>query len=295
MAESVRLAAAAKLNLYLHVTGKRADGYHLLDALIAFVDAHDTLKLTRSEHLSFRVSGPFAEGLGDSESNLVVRAARALADAAGKKPHVDLHLVKRLPVASGIGGGSADAAACLKGLAQLWGLDPATSAVRAVAASLGADIPCCVDGRAGFMGGIGTEMSPAPRLPPTWVVLANPGIALSTAEVYRGRTGGFSRAARFSEAPEDAAALAVLLTARHNDLTTPALARVPEIHQVLGALEGSAGCLLARMSGSGATCFGLYADAAGATRAAKTIGAANPDWWVVAGKLLEDTASLKGG
>ncbi len=284
------LAAPAKLNLYLHVTGRRADGYHFLDSLVAFADVGDVLTMTPAQRLAFSADGPFAAALGDEpDANLVVRAARALAAAVGRAPDVALHLTKILPVASGIGGGSADAAACLRGLARLWGIDASSTLVREVAATLGADVPACVDGRACYMGGVGTELSPAPRLPPTGLLLVNPGIALATPAVYRARQGAFSAPMRFDAVPADAVALAGLLEQRTNDLAPPAISLVPEIQAVLDAIAAAAGCLLSRMSGSGATCFGLFADKAAATAAGEGIAASHPAWWVSAGRLVEDS------
>jgi 4-diphosphocytidyl-2-C-methyl-D-erythritol kinase len=291
---SLTLAAPAKVNLYLHITGKRPDGYHLLDSLAAFVDIHDTLTVTPSSSLAFTADGPFAPAFGDEDpsTNLVVRAARGLAQATGHSADVTLHLTKSLPVASGIGGGSADAAACLRGLARLWGIDPADPAVLDVAAGLGADIPVCVHGRAAYMGGIGTEMAPAPALPPAGLVLVNPGIGLSTPSVYRARTGDFSRSGRFDTAPVDVAGLAATLAERGNDLTDAAISIVPEIGIVLKAIAADRNCLLARMSGSGATCFGLFADISAATAAAAALKHDHPGWWVAPGQLLADTNSL---
>ncbi len=286
------MAAPAKLNLYLHVTAKRVDGYHLLDGLVAFVDVHDTLSLQPSSTLQFGSDGPFASSLGDGQSNLVVRAVRALSEATGHDPGVRLLLTKRLPVASGIGGGSADAAACLRGLAGLWGLDAGSAIIRDVGAKLGSDIPVCVTGRAAFIGDIGTTVDPAPRLPPTWVVLANPGIGLPTPDVYRARNGAFTPPMRFSEVFSSAAELAECLRARRNDLTHAAIGLVPQIGTVLSAISDSGGCLLARMSGSGATCFGLYVDQGTAESAAAALRELHPAWWVASGRLLDDTADL---
>jgi 4-diphosphocytidyl-2-C-methyl-D-erythritol kinase len=288
----LRLAAPAKLNLYLHVIGRRPDGYHLLDSLVAFADIQDTLTISSAPRLTFSADGPFAGGLGNSDSNLVVRAARLLADATGNDASIALHLTKRLPVASGIGGGSADAAACLRGLAELWGIDPNGAEVRRVAASLGADIPACVDGRVGFMGGIGTDMADAPGLPPAWVVLVNPGISLPTPDVYRARSGVFSQPMRFGEAPSDTADLALLLSFRRNDLTKAAIELAPAIRGVLDAIGLTANCLLARMSGSGATCFGLFAAETDARDAGTALAHANSGWWVAVGALVNDTRSL---
>ena len=288
------LAAPAKLNLYLHVTGKRADGYHLLDSLVAFVDVCDRVTIAAAEELSFRADGPLAAVFAgeDPAGNLVVRAARDLAAVVGRDTNVALSLIKNLPAASGIGGGSADAAACLRGLARMWGVDPVGEAVMGVAARLGSDIPACVAGRACFMGGVGTELSPAPALPDAGLLLVNPGIGLSTPSVYRTRQGGFTPAMRFDTQPKDARALAALLAERRNDLTEPAVALVPEIAIVLETIAQAEDCLLSRMSGSGATCFGLFDDVAAATRAGDAMRAANPGWWVAPGGLVQDCSAL---
>ncbi len=290
---SLTLAAPAKVNLYLHVTGRRDDGYHLLDSLVAFADIADVLTLSPAPSLAFSADGPFSADMGDdSAANLVVRAAGALAEAVGRKPDVVLHLTKNLPVASGIGGGSADAAACLRGLAEWWDIAPDAPILRQVAAALGSDIPACVAGRACYMGGIGTDLAPCPRLPGAGLVLVNPGIQLSTPAVYRARQGGFSPPMRFQTAPEDARALAALLAGRTNDLAAAASSLAPEIAAVIAAIGAAPSCLIARMSGSGATCFGLFEDVAGAARAASEIQRAHPAWWVASGRLVEDVAQL---
>ena len=291
---AVTLAAPAKLNLYLHVTGKRADGYHLLDSLVAFTDIYDTLTLTPAPSLAFTADGAFACGFGDEDptTNLVVRAARGLGAAVGRDVPVAFHLTKNLPVASGIGGGSADAAAALRGLARLWDIDPLSPEVLAIAAGLGADVPACVAGRACFMGGIGTELAPAPDLPEAGLLLVNPGVGLPTPSVYKARQGGFTPAMRFDAPPADADALAALLDERRNDLTDPAVSLLPVIGSVLDAVGGLAGCKLARMSGSGATCFGIFADVAAAGRAGEALRESHPSWWAAAGRLLTDANTL---
>jgi len=292
--QSVTLAAPAKLNLYLHVTGKRADGYHLLDSLVAFTDIYDTLTLSPSPELRFTADGPFTADFGDEDpaTNLVVRAARALSDAVGRDVPVAFHLTKNLPVASGIGGGSADAAAALRGLARLWGVDPLSPEVLGVAARLGADIPACVAGRACYMGGIGTELAPAPDLPAAGLLLVNPGVGLSTPSVYKARQGGFTPAMRFMESPADADALVGLLAERRNDLTDPAVSLLPVIGEVLAAITDLPACKLAQMSGSGATCFGVFADIEAAKRAGEALKAVHPGWWIAPGRLLADANAL---
>lgn len=280
-------AAPAKINLYLHVLGRRADGYHELDSLVAFADIGDRLAVRPADKLSFHIDGPFADVLAGEpvSSNLVVRAAEALAAELGRPPAVALRLTKALPVASGIGGGSADAAACLRALARLWGLARGDARLRVIAARLGADVPVCLDGRAAYFGGIGDRLDPAPDLPSCPVVLVNPGVALATPAVFKARSGGFSPPARLVDRARDVATLARLLAARTNDLAAPAIGLVPAISLVLAALGAQDGCLLARLSGSGATCFGLFERPEQAQRAAAAIAAAEPAWWVRAGTL----------
>jgi 4-diphosphocytidyl-2-C-methyl-D-erythritol kinase len=275
-------AARAKINLYLHITGRRSDGYHLLDSLIAFAALGDTVEVYGSDDLSLVVEGPFAAAVPHGGENLVLRAAQALADAAGVKARARIRLVKRLPAASGIGGGSADAAATLKALGRLWNVRPCRDDLERIALALGADVPVCLRGVPSFVGGIGEEMVPAPALPDISMVLANPGVAVATADVFGRRSGAFSQPARFQTAPADAGALAVLLAERRNDLTRAAVRLAPVIAELLAHLSRLPGVLLARMSGSGATGFALFADAASAEAAAAELRAAQPAWWVAA-------------
>jgi 4-diphosphocytidyl-2-C-methyl-D-erythritol kinase len=291
--ESVRVAASAKVNLYLHVVGRRPDGYHRLDSLVAFAGIGDTIEVRRAEKISLFLEGPFAAGVPAGADNLVLRAARALAEAARVDAGADIRLVKRLPPASGIGGGSADAAATVRALLRLWDVRLDARALSALALGLGADVPVCLAGRAAFVGGIGEELAPAPPLPPASIVLANPGMPVPTPEVFRRRAGAFSLPARFSEPPRDAAELALLLKARGNDLEGPARAICPAIGDVIAGLARQKGALIARMSGSGATCFALFAEAGAATEAAFALARAHPDWWVKAGSLESDATRLE--
>jgi 4-diphosphocytidyl-2-C-methyl-D-erythritol kinase len=279
--------APAKLNLYLHVTGRRADGYHLLDSLVAFSDIVDRLSVAPAPRLSLAITGPFARDLAQDEAqkNLVWRAAEALAARLGRVPDVAVTLEKNLPVASGIGGGSSDAAAALKALAAHWQASLDERALCALAAALGADVPVCVIGRASFFGGIGDEIAAAPPLPRVPLLLVNPGIALPTASVFRARQGPFSPRARFAVAPASVAALAALLKERRNDLTDAAIGIVPAISDVLARLAAQPGVLLARMSGSGATCFALFETKAAAEAAAAALKAEQPRWWIASGNL----------
>lgn len=320
------LAALAKVNLYLHVTARRDDGFHELDSLVVFADVGDLITATPADDLSLSVTGPFADAIGgDAADNLVIKAARTLAAHAGVPARAHLSLEKNLPVASGIGGGSADAAATLKALVALWELELPDEHIRhavaqmadekdtvraletlfkvwrddlgsemllAVALELGADVPVCLEGRALYMSGIGEKLELAPPLPPVWLVLANPGVAVSTAAVFQARSGDFSQPARFREAPRDAAHLARLLAQRRNDLAAPALALTPQIQDALDALNAQEGALLSRMSGSGATCFALFADPDAARVAAERIRAMHPAWWVAAAKMIDAPHAL---
>lgn len=274
--------APAKVNLYLHVVGRRPDGYHLLDSLVAFADDGDLLEVAPADDLRFTVSGPFAAEIPTGDDNLAVRAAVALAAAAGRPPAAAIRLDKRLPVASGIGGGSADAAAVLRALVRLWDVRLGEDALAALALALGADVPMCLQRRPVFVGGIGEQITTAPLLPACGLVLVNPRAPLPTPAVFKARTGSFSAPARFAAPPADAAALAGLLAQRSNDLAAPAMALMPAVGNVLAALATAPGVMLARMSGSGATCFGLCADRAAARAAAATLAVGHPDWWVSA-------------
>ena len=264
--------------------GRRDDGYHLLDSLIAFAAIGDIVRARPAGDLSLAIEGPFAAAVAAEDDNLVLRAARALAAAGGgggpTRTGAAITLVKNLPVASGIGGGSSDAAAALRILDALWGLHTPAPELAAIAAGLGADVPVCLFARTAFVGGIGEDVTAGPKLPPVGLVLANPGVAISTAAVFRGHAGHASNAARREAAPADAVELARQLANSRNDLSREACRHAPVVTDVLEALEGVPGCLLARLSGSGATCFGLFADVAVAKAAADRIGRANPGWWV---------------
>ena len=281
------MPAPAKINLYLHVTGRRADGYHELDSLVVFADLGDTVTVAPADGLGLVVNGQFAGDLPSAGDNLVLRAARALADAAGAEAKAAITLTKRLPVAAGLGGGSADAAAALAALAALWEIEAGAEMLETIALQLGADVPACLSGRPAFVGGIGEELSPAPPLPPAWVVLTNCGRALSTKAVFTAYAGPFTGPGRFAEAPADARGLAALLARRRNDLGVAARLLEPAIGDTLAALKACPGVLLARMSGSGATCFGLFEDEKAASDAARQLGAEQPGWWVACSALAD--------
>lgn len=268
-AEPVFRSARAKINLTLHVTGQRADGYHLLDSLVCFADVGDGISAAPSRTLSLEVGGPLAARVPTDDGNLVLRAAKLF--GAGKGAHITLD--KHLPHAAGIGGGSADAAATLLALAELWDMDLPEGVL-----SLGADVPVCLSPMALRMEGIGETLSPIPPLPPLFAVLVNPGVEVPTPAVFKALSRKDN--APMSSLPgwSDAASFAAWCAAQRNDLQAPAISIAPVIQNVLDALSGS---LLARMSGSGATCFGLCASKAQAVRIAAQIKSDHPDWWVV--------------
>jgi 4-diphosphocytidyl-2-C-methyl-D-erythritol kinase len=285
---SLKISAPAKINLYLHIVGRREDGLHLLDSLIAFATIHDTLSLTAASETSLEIDGPFASQLTAEPDNLVLQAARGLAKICGVYSGAKLQLTKNLPVASGIGGGSSDAAATLKGLIQLWKVKPNNQDLQDLALKLGADVPVCLYNKTAFTCGIGEIISKAEPLPLCSLVLVNSGEAVSTPAVFKKRAqlqSGFSKPGRFNYAPEDVSELVSILKSRHNDLGEAAQVLCPEIGQVLRALESSQGSLLARMSGSGATCFALFSYPEEAAAASLDLAHMHPDWWVRSGSL----------
>jgi 4-diphosphocytidyl-2-C-methyl-D-erythritol kinase len=290
--EQLRVAAPAKINLFLHVTRKRSDGYHDLQSLVAFTDIGDVLTLERGPEFSLAIDGPFAQGLAAEADNLVLRAARALAERHPAIAATHIRLTKNLPVASGIGGGSADAAAVLRGLLVLYGESFAEDELLAIAASLGSDIPVCVASQTAWMEGRGEIVTPLPPLPPAHIVLVNPGVSVATAEVFRRliiRAGEAALAQPTAFASLDA--LIRYLKTIRNDLEAPALAIAPAIGSVLEALAQQRAAFT-RMSGSGATCFAIFETAAKAQSAAAAIAKAEPHWWVRAGKFTDAQDAL---
>ena len=279
--------APAKVNLTLRVLGRRADGYHELESLVVFADCGDRLTFTPGSALSLTLSGTTASEAGADADNLVLKAARAL---AARMPDLILgafHLEKNLPVAAGLGGGSSDGAAALRLIAQANKLALDNPHLQAAARATGADVPVCLDPRPRVMRGIGEQLSeplPLPQLP---AVLVNPGVALATKHVFAGLNASAQLAAPFDLVAaiaklESRDQLLHMLQTQPNDLEAPAIILQPVIADVLTVLRGLAGCQLARMSGSGATCFGLFASAAGADAAAKILRAKYPNWWAQA-------------
>ncbi len=266
--------ARAKVNLCLHVTGQRNDGMHFLDSIVVFPAVGDVLKATPSSNLTLEITGPFGNGLEAGDDNLVVRAAQML---AGKG--ATLQLRKNLPVASGIGGGSADAAACIRLLSDMWNVDvPSLESLT----GLGADVPVCMAQTPTRMSGIGERLEALPALPKFWIVLVNAGQGVETATVFGAMRShentGMSNIPESFSSPES---LFEYLRAQRNDMQDAAIKHCPSIAEVLRALEATENCALSRMSGSGGTCFGLFAHEADATIATARLRENYPGWWVV--------------
>jgi 4-diphosphocytidyl-2-C-methyl-D-erythritol kinase len=285
--------ASAKINLYLHVVGKRADGYHRLESLVAFARHGDVVTVAPAAKFSLEIEGPFAAKLAADEDNLVLRAARGLAKLLGTRKAAAITLTKNLPVASGIGGGSADAAATIRALQWLWNKrDLDWKPLAELALSLGADVPVCLYDRTSYVSGIGEKLRHGGALPSADLLLVNPGVATPTPQVFTARTGGFSPSDPWETPPATTKMttrqLVALLKKRRNDLTEPAIKVAPVIQEVLQAIDKTRGCLLARLSGSGATCFGIYADAASAEAAKAAIRKVHPNWWAMATKIKND-------
>lgn len=264
--------ARAKINLALHVTGRRNDGYHLLDSVVAFAGCGDRIAVRRAAETSLTIDGPFAQALADTGDNIVLRALSLF----GSDIRVEIALEKNLPVASGIGGGSADAAAALRAVARLCGLPlpPGEQALR-----LGADVPVCLMQKPVRMQGVGEVLTPL-DLPELHAVLVNPGVGVATGPVFEALESRDNPAIDMAGTDlTDARGTIAWLKTLRNDLQPDAIAQAPVIGDVLAALR-DAGAGLARMSGSGATCFGLFAEAAAATRAADSLKKKHPRWWV---------------
>lgn len=281
--------AGAKVNLTLQILGKRPDGYHDLESLVVFADYGDELTIEPAEALSLQVTGPFAASLDSGAENLVLRAARGLMareNMAGKQPNgAAIRLHKRLPVAAGLGGGSADAAAVIDGLLAFWDMPIAPAELYSLARSLGADVPVCLHGQASIMSGIGEVITPAPELPEFALLLVNPGVPLATPEVFKARQGSFSHIIDWPESFSDLESFLEALACRANDLQAAAIALSPCVQDVLGTLDDLPGCVFSRLSGSGASCFGLFATLEGARRGEAALAATRPDWWARAAGL----------
>lgn len=281
--------APAKINLSLHVVGRRQDGYHELESLVCFAGAADILRFTPGNELSLIVEGPTAALAGPEQDNLVLRAARRLADGKPCRTGA-FHLVKKLPVAAGIGGGSSDAAAALRLLAHESGIALNDPTLLDAARRAGSDVPVCLDARARMMRGVGDLLEAPLRLPPLFAVLVNPRVPVETPPVFRklGLERGETRPQNAHPAVPDGLPfdeLVSILKTTRNDMQAAATELAPVIDDVIAQLQSTPGCALARMSGSGATCFGLFRTCHQAAQAARRIRAVRLDWWIKATML----------
>jgi 4-diphosphocytidyl-2-C-methyl-D-erythritol kinase len=279
--------ARAKVNLALHITGRRSDGYHLLDSLVAFPQIGDRIALEEAETLELRLDGPFARDLDSPpDQNLILKAVRGFSEKAGiELPNVRMTLTKRLPVASGIGGGSSDAATALRLLEDFTGAYLNGNQLHQLALSLGADVPVCLLPEPQIMRGIGDELSPGPSLPSCGIVLVNPRVGVSTPDVFKALSKPDNPALPLvPETFGNLSEFGAYLAGCRNDLQEPAIGLCPQIGQVLTALQDDTRIDFARMSGSGATCFGLC-ELKDAMDIERTLRSAHPDWWIASGPL----------
>jgi 4-diphosphocytidyl-2-C-methyl-D-erythritol kinase len=287
-AGGLRIEAPAKVNLFLEITGRRPDGYHTIDSLMGFLDLGDVVRLRQADALSLTMDGPYADRVPGDETNLAVRAVRLLEDWAGRALPVAIHIEKFIPAGAGLGGGSADAAAVLRGMRTLFGLAIGEGELARLGLALGADVPACLASRPVLAAGIGEDLRPAAAMPDLNLVLVHPAVSLATPDVYRSYDLGHAGCDGCHGAHGPIVMPPSVIDAivrRRNDLEAAAIALEPLIVSVLDQLSGTPGCQLVRMSGSGTACFGIYGDGAAAGRACVELQAASPGWWVRAARL----------
>ncbi len=290
---SINVFAPAKINLCLHITGKRrSDGYHKLDSLVAFADIGDEIEIKPAPAFSFNITGPFAKSFEHDDTqphlnsgNLVVKAARALSQITDKALNVDITLTKNLPLQAGLGGGSSDAAATIWGLQEFWKLAPNSDYLLPMMTKLGADVPVCMTCQPTIMRGIGDQLNQAPTLPEIPILLVNPMVNCPTQNVFLNHKGQYKDQINYPDQFETAQGLIRFLNSTDNDLCEAAIRDVPQIKNVLSALKTHKKCKLFRMSGSGASCFGLFDTIDDANDAKTAIQKDNPDWWLRTGWL----------
>lgn len=295
MIEPSRIQAPAKINLFLHVTGKRSDGYHTLQSLVSFsnsdsTDTNDIIEIEPAEDFKFSVTGPFAETLKESgaeqENNLVVKAANVLADVTGNPLNIHIRLIKNLPIMAGLGGGSSDAAATIRGLLKAWNLERNTFHLLPHMTRLGADVPMCFSAEACLVQGIGEDLLPAPLMPLIPVVLVNPLQSCSTEKVFAHYMNNpYQEPIVLPSGFSSVFELASFLERQTNDLYGSALRVLPQIEEVMKAITDGNKCIFSQMSGSGATCFGIFETMKEAQKAAKAITKEHPEWWAKATQM----------
>ncbi|MEC7488969.1 MAG: 4-(cytidine 5'-diphospho)-2-C-methyl-D-erythritol kinase [Pseudomonadota bacterium] len=292
-AKRISIDAPAKVNLFLHVCGLRHNGYHSLESLVAFTELSDRISIRSADDLSLSISGPFAGALPeDRDTNLAFRAAEVLIKQKDLRNCAQLTLEKNLPVSSGVGGGSADAAAVLRALAVLWRLDVTDATLAKIGMTIGADVPACIHSAPAIVSGTGETVLPQHPIPPCGVVLVNAGEPVATSTVFMLREGTFTDRASWPTVTSFDGLIAEL-SARKNDLFASASQISPIIKDVLAAISETANCALARMSGSGGTCFGLYKHESQAAQAAAEMSMQNPGWWCAATKFRAEQPRIQ--
>lgn len=280
---SISRLARAKINLDLLITGRRDDGYHLLDSLVVFADYGDEISVRPSENLNLTITGPFADGLAGERDNIVLRAARLLQDKFNIQQGAEIELVKNLPVSSGIGGGSADAAAAIHALLELWDITDKKSDLGNLTLSLGADVPVCMASETTQMGGIGEILHRISLKFALYLLLVNPGVSVPTADIFRARAERKAAFSPFRNLPDEIVTLVQLkdiLERGGNDLEYDACVAEPEIKKTLAQIRKGDDCSGVGMSGSGATCFGIFSSIEAAHSQAASISCDFPDWWI---------------
>lgn len=290
--KTLTIFAPAKINLFLHITKRLSNGYHTLDSLVAFADIGDIITIESAPSFSFHIKGPFADAFKEEErstflngENLVIKAARSLSQVADRPLNIKITLTKNLPLSSGLGGGSSDAAATIWGLQELWNLAHDADYLVPLMTKLGTDVPVCLNCRPTIMQGIGDILLPAPTMSEIPLLLINPMLSCATQDVFLHHSGTFKKKITLPENLDSVFDLVETLCTLENDLFEPALKLIPEIENVINALNAQEHCLFSRMSGSGASCFGLFETIEHAENAAEKIKAENPDWWVKTGFL----------
>jgi 4-diphosphocytidyl-2-C-methyl-D-erythritol kinase len=282
---TIRILAPAKLNLFLHITGKRSDGFHLLESLVAFAEFGDVLTVKPADMLTLDIGGPFAGPLEYDKNNTILKAAQLLKSFCQYHEGAHITLEKRIPIGAGLGGGSSDAATALLALKKLWRLNIDKEGLQKIALQTGSDVPVCLTQQTAWMRGIGEDITPVAMPAEIGLLLVNPGVPLLTSSVFRKFSGTFSQTGDIPKSIDSFDALIQLIQSKHNALEAPAIALVPVISDVLKAIGATQECKLARMSGSGATCFGLYQNPILAKQAASEIKRQHPDWFCQATRI----------
>ena len=278
--EKFSVFAPVKINLSLQIIGRRNDGFHLLESLIVFADQGDGLTVSSADTLSLTIKGPFAGSLSTDKNNLVMKAAALLADFHKIRPKAHIELNKNIPIASGLGGGSADAAATLHALTKLWRFPISDQDLNKIAEQIGSDVPVCLNQKSAIMEGIGERVHRLGNLPKFGILLVNSNFPVSTQEVFQKYGANFSAPGSLNQIPKDRETLLKLLHSLQNDLTQASINTAPEIKNVLSVLSDLNNQLLVRLSGSGGTCFALFENTKNAQEAAEKLNKKFPDWWI---------------